>query len=169
MGSRERLAVNLETLVYQAYYKPPCFVTKRYYCRNTLRRRRTLCLITFELPIIDHPLFAICSPPFMSHAHHTASSSSNQVFNFQLIINNALDEYKKRTMKDLRAHPLVTELQSCNTPSAILSVLQQQVQELDQSISRDERWSRWLDPTVNVLYNLSSTLAASVGLVRRGT
>jgi hypothetical protein len=97
----------------------------------------------------------------MSHAQATASSSST----FQLIINSALDKYKKRTKNDLLAHPLATQLQLCNSPSAILDILQQQVQELDQSRSNDERWSRWLDPTVNILYTLSSTVAAGVGLV----
>ena len=97
----------------------------------------------------------------MSHPQHTASSSSN----FQLIINSALDRYKKRTNNDLLAHPLAAQLQSCNSPGDILAVLQQQVQGLDQSRSSDERWSRWLDPTVNVLYTLSSTLAAGIGLV----
>ena len=99
--------------------------------------------------------------PFMSYAHATGSSSSN----FQLILNNALDKYKKRTKNDLLAHPLATQLQSCNSPSAILAVLQQQLRSLDQSRRSDERWSRWLDPTVSVLYALSSTLAAGVGLV----
>ncbi len=102
----------------------------------------------------------------MSHTHPTASSSSNKASNFQLIIINALDTYKKRTKKDLLAHPLVTELQSCNSPSAILAVLQQQLQGLDQSRRNDERWTRWLDPTVNVLYTLSGTLGEGVGLVR---
>ena len=101
----------------------------------------------------------------MSHPNPTASSSSNQVSNFQLIINNALDEYKKRTKKDLLAHPLVTELQSCNTPSAILSVLQQQVQGLNESRRSIDWWTRWLDPTVNVLFTLSATLGEGVGLV----
>ena len=103
----------------------------------------------------------------MSHAHATASSSSST--NFQLIINNALDKYKKRTKNDLITHPLAAQIQSCDSPSAILAVLQQQVQGLDQSRSSDERWSRWLDPTVNVIYALSSTLAAGVSLVSRST
>ena len=102
----------------------------------------------------------------MAHPHPTASSSSNQVSNFQLIINNALGEYKKRTKNDLLAHPLVTDLQSCNTPSAILSVLHRQVRVLDESRASDERWTRWLDPTVNVLFALSATLGEGVGLVR---
>jgi hypothetical protein len=97
----------------------------------------------------------------MSHAPLTASSSSP---NFQLIINNALDKYKKRTKHDLLAHPLAAQLQSCDSPSAILAILQQQVQRLDQSRSSDERWSNWLDPTINILFALSSTLGAGVGL-----
>ena len=102
----------------------------------------------------------------MSHSHPTASSSSNQASNFQLILNKAFDKYKKRTKNDLLKHPLVTELRSCNSPSDIIAVLQQQLQGLDQSRRNDERWTRWLDPTVNVLYTLSGTLGEGVGLVR---
>ena len=102
----------------------------------------------------------------MSHAHPTASSSSNQTSNFQLILNKALDKYKKRTKEDLLKYPLFTELRSCNSPSAIITVLQQQLEGLDQSRRNDERWTRWLDPTVNVLYTLSGALGAGVGLVR---
>jgi hypothetical protein len=101
----------------------------------------------------------------MSHAQATVSSSSN----FQLIINNALDKYKERTKNDLLVHLLAAQLQLCNSPSAILAALQQQAQELDQSRSSDERWSRWLDPTVDILYTLSSAVAAGVGLVCLGT
>ncbi|KAI0269058.1 hypothetical protein BGY98DRAFT_1190402, partial [Russula aff. rugulosa BPL654] len=91
----------------------------------------------------------------------TASSSSN----FQLIFNNALKAYEKRTKNDLLAHPLAAELQNCNSPSEILAVLHQQVQGLDQSMSSDDRWTKWLDPTVNVLYMLSKTLGEGTSLV----
>jgi hypothetical protein len=90
----------------------------------------------------------------------TTSSSSN----FQLIFDNALKAYAERTKKDLRAHPLAAELQDCNSPSKILAVLYRQVQGLDQSLSSDDRWTKWLDPTVNVLYMLSGTLG-EIGLV----
>ena len=108
----------------------------------------------------------------MSHTHATAAFSSSSLSsstNFQLIINNALDKYKKRTKNDLIKHPLAAQIQSCDSPGAILAVLQQQVQALDQSRSSDERWSKWLDPTVNVVYVLSSTLAAGVSLVSCST
>ncbi|KAI0277944.1 hypothetical protein BGY98DRAFT_1176855, partial [Russula aff. rugulosa BPL654] len=94
-----------------------------------------------------------------------ASSSSSSSSNFQLIINNALDAYKRRTKNDLLAHPLAVKLQSCNTPSAILDVLQEQIQGLDQSRNSDDLRTRWLDPTVNVLFALSATLGEGVGLV----
>jgi hypothetical protein len=100
----------------------------------------------------------------MSQTQPTATSSSFSS-NFQLIINNALDKYKQRTKNNLCAHPLAAQLQSCDSPSAILVVLQEQVHELDQSWSTDERWTKWLDPTVNVLYDFSSMLGSGVSLV----
>ncbi|KAI0270176.1 hypothetical protein BGY98DRAFT_275263 [Russula aff. rugulosa BPL654] len=96
----------------------------------------------------------------MSHTHPTSASSSN----FQIIFDDALKAYEKRTKKDLLTHPLAAQLQHCNTPSSILDVLQQQVQELNQSQGRNEKWTRWLDPTVKVLYAFSVTLGEGVTL-----
>ena len=97
----------------------------------------------------------------MSYTHpiSTVSSSSN----FQLIFNNALKAYGKRTKKDLLAHPLATELENCDSPSEILAVLRKQ--GFDQSLSDDDRWTKWLDPTVNVLFMLSKALGEGIGLV----
>ena len=81
------------------------------------------------------------------------------------MINNALDTYKQRTKNDLLAHPLASRLQTCKSPDAIIAVLQEQVQGLDQSRNIDERWYRWLDPTVNVLQAFSSILEAGASLV----
>ena len=100
----------------------------------------------------------------MSHSHPTLTTAVSSS-NFQLIFNNALKEYEKRTKNDLLAHPLAAQLQDCNSPSAILAVLHQQVQGLDQSPSSDGRWTKWLDPTVNVLHTLSDTLGEGVSLV----
>jgi hypothetical protein len=85
------------------------------------------------------------------------------------MINNALDTYKKRTKNDLLSHPLASRLQTCNSPASIIAVLQEQVQGLDQSRSSNERWSKWLDPTVNVLQAFSSILEAGASLVRSST
>ncbi|KAI0281981.1 hypothetical protein BGY98DRAFT_931808 [Russula aff. rugulosa BPL654] len=97
----------------------------------------------------------------MSHTHSAASSSSN----FQLIINNALDTYRTRTKRDLLTHPLAARLQACDTPAAILTILRDQIHGLDHSQGSAERWSKWLDPTVNVLFAFSATIGAGVGRV----
>ena len=76
-----------------------------------------------------------------------------------------MNNYKKHTKKDLCTHPLAAQLQTCESPASILAVLQQQIQHLDQSRSTDERWTKWLDPTVNVLYAFSDILGAGVSLV----
>jgi hypothetical protein len=97
----------------------------------------------------------------MSHSFHTAASSSS----FPQIIGNALKAYEKCTKQDILTHPLASELQVCNTPAAILTVLQQQVVGLDQSQSSDDRRTKWLVPTVQVLYTFSATLEERAGLV----
>ena len=92
----------------------------------------------------------------------SASSSSS---NFQSIFNAALKAYEKKTKKDLLAHPLAAQLQACKSTGDILAILQEKVNEFDQSRSADERLSRWLNPTINVLYSFSATLGSGVGLV----
>jgi hypothetical protein len=82
-----------------------------------------------------------------------------------MIIAAALEEYKKKTKKDIASHPLAAELESCESPSAILAILRAQVQTFDKSQSADERLPNWLDPTVNVLYAFSAVLGSAVGLV----
>jgi hypothetical protein len=99
----------------------------------------------------------------MSQAPSASASTSSP--NFQSIFYAALKAYEKKTKKDLLAHPLATQLQACKSPSDILAVLQDKVNELDQSRSADERLSQWLNPTINVLYSFSATIGAGVGLV----
>jgi hypothetical protein len=97
----------------------------------------------------------------MPQTHPPSPSTSN----FQSIFNDALKEYQRRTKKDLLTHPLAAQLQQCDSPSSIRAVLRQQVQELDQSQTSDERLTKWLDPMVNVLSALSDTIGDAVGLV----
>ena len=95
----------------------------------------------------------------MSHTHPTSTLS-----NFQLIFDNALKVYKKRTRNDLLTHPLADRLKACDLPSSILSVLQERVQDLNNS-RRNKEKEKWLDPVVNVLYAFSETLGEDVGSV----
>ena len=96
-----------------------------------------------------------------SHALPSASSSSN----FQSVFDAALEEYEKKTKTKLLDHPIAAQLQSCDSPTAILSVLQDLIQKFDRRRSSDEKLSSWLSPTVNVLYAFSSTIGQGVGFV----
>ncbi|KAF8491830.1 hypothetical protein F5888DRAFT_952652 [Russula emetica] len=90
-----------------------------------------------------------------------ASSSSAD---FQSIFNASLQAYDNKTKNKLLDHPLATQLQSCDSPNAVLTVLQDLVRQFDQRRTSDERLNSWLDPTVNVLSTLSDTLGEGVSL-----
>ncbi|KAH9061902.1 hypothetical protein EDB87DRAFT_1830701 [Lactarius vividus] len=96
----------------------------------------------------------------MSHLPSTSMSSTI----FEAIFGAALEGYNKQTKKDITSHPLAVQLQSCNSPSSILTMLKTQVQAFDQSRIEDEKLTKWLDPTVNVLYAFSATLGEGIGL-----
>ena len=98
----------------------------------------------------------------MSQTLSTSTASSR----FQAIFRSALKSYQKQTKEDLIAHPLASQLESCDSTSAILAVLQDQVREFDKSHSGDERLTKWMTPTVNVLCAFSAAISGGVGLVR---
>jgi len=132
---------------------------------RALRLARLKTTLNRECLTLDHPTphpvtpttLNILTLPLMSHTHPTSTSS-----NFQIILDNALKAYKKRTKNDLLKHPLADRLQACDSPSSMLTVLQEQVQELDQSQRSN---TKWLDPTVNVLHTFSEVLGEGVGSV----
>jgi len=109
-------------------------------------------------PIDHHPHL---TRPIMSNLPSTSTSRSN----LDSIFNAALRAYKKKTGNDITSHPLATEFQSCDSPDEILAVLRRQIPTPDQSHNGDETFTKWLIPTVNVLYTLSDALGDGVGLV----
>ena len=66
---------------------------------------------------------------------HTTPTSSN----FQLIFGNALKGYKRCTKKDILTHPLADQLEACDSASSILTLLQDQIEVLNQSQGRNLR------------------------------
>ena len=101
----------------------------------------------------------------MSQPPSTSTSNSN----FRAIFVAAVKAYERKTKTDLLTHPLATQLQSCNTPSDILAVLHDKVNDFDKARSHNERLSTWLNPTINVLYAFSATVGQGVGLVCLGS
>jgi hypothetical protein len=101
----------------------------------------------------------------MDATSSSLQASSSSTPNFQPVFERALDEYKKKTGKDLTTHPLAAEIKACASPQAILTVLEGKANELNQSQSSDDRLTKWLNPTVNILNALSATLGQGAGLV----
>jgi hypothetical protein len=77
----------------------------------------------------------------------------------------SLETYEKTTKYKLLTHPLATQLQSCDSPADVLSVLQDLIQQFGQSSSGYQGLGSWLGPTVNVLFAFSAALGEGVGLV----
>ena len=120
---------------------------------------------------------ASCSYPFDMDQSPTQASSAiphsfletvpSQMpsYNFQAIFGTALNAYKKRTKQDLATHPLASQLQACDSSKAVLTLLQDQIDQFDRSRGSNERLKKWLNPTVNVLYAFSEVLSEGIGLV----
>src|SRR6267154_1573997 len=102
-----------------------------------------------------------CPRSIMSNVPPTSPSQSN----FLSIFNAALESYKRKTRKDLASHPLLPSLQSCDSPEAVLTVLREQVPAYNQAQNGDNGLTKWVTPTVNVLYSFSGTISQVVGLV----
>ena len=122
-------------------------------------------------PTYHHPLCPVSSThrqlslPSPWSIMSTAPSTSTSHSNFVPIFNAALESYKRKTKNDLVSHPLLSNLQSCDSPEAVLTVLQDQIPAFNQSQNPDDGLTKWVIPTVNVLYTFSGTIGQGVGLV----
>ncbi|KAF8492445.1 hypothetical protein F5888DRAFT_1909218 [Russula emetica] len=94
----------------------------------------------------------------------TSPSTSTLHSNFASIFDAALENYKRKTKKDLASHPLLPTIQSCNSAEAIITVLREQVPVSSQSRNSDDGLTKWVAPTVNAMYAFSATIGQGVGL-----
>ena len=92
-------------------------------------------------------------------------STSASHSSFLSIFNAALETFNRKTKKDLASHPLLPSLQSCDSPEAVLTVLREKIPVFNQSQNGDDRLTKWVSPTVTVLYSFSATLGGGIGLV----
>jgi hypothetical protein len=108
------------------------------------------------------PALTLC--PMSQTSPTTASSSS---LNFQSIFNAALEDYQKKTKNDLLKHRLTTQLEHCQSASAILDVLYKQphVQQFIQSRTDGGSSKQWLSATATVLCSFSAAIGQGVGMV----
>jgi hypothetical protein len=85
---------------------------------------------------------------------------------FKAILDAALSEYKTKTGIDLTDNPLAKELQSCDSAEAVLDIIQREAKAVDKFRDRNKWLMKWINPSVDVLFTISSTLSAGVSIVR---
>lgn len=95
-----------------------------------------------------------------------SSSAATSISNYRSFFDSALEVYRKKTKSDLASHPLLTKIESCDCPEAILTTLRGEILGFDRAQSSNNKSSTWFNSTVKVLYTFSSTIGESVGLVR---
>jgi hypothetical protein len=130
--------------------------------------RLTYLLMSFPTCLsFTHPQPSLPSQTTMSAEPSTSTGISQS--NFVSVFNAALETYKHKTKNDLVSHPLLPTLQFCDSPEAVLTVLREQIPAFSQSRNGDDALTKWVTPTVNVLYAFSATLGQGVGLVNIDT
>ncbi|KAH9039660.1 hypothetical protein EDB85DRAFT_1887426 [Lactarius pseudohatsudake] len=96
----------------------------------------------------------------MSSSSQTSVSSSQ----FELIINAALSEFKKKTGKDLLDDWLAKELQTCDSVDAVMDIIQGQAKAFDRFMNGGSKLMKWVRSSVHVLYTISAALGDGVGV-----
>jgi hypothetical protein len=119
------------------------------------------------MPPLYHSLITNNNYPPLLHGSSCSLSLPHPppILTFASIFNAALGKYKRKTEQDLAKHPLLPRLQSCESPEAILDVLQEQIPASSQSQNSDNGLTKWVKPTVNVMYSFSAALGGVAGLV----
>ena len=119
---------------------------------NTLARLTPFSRITL-------PILSSMSP---------SSSAVTSSLNYRLVLDSALEAYRKKTKNDLASHPLLNEFESCDSPEAILTTLRRHILGFDQARSSNDKSTTFLSSTVKVFCafsSASSAIGGGVGLV----
>ena len=101
-------------------------------------------------------------PSIMFTNIQSARSSTD---NFTAIFKAASNEYQRVTGKHLDSHPFAIQLETCNSPEAVSTVIRTQARAFSRFCKGDENLMAWLDPTIKILSMLSVTLGDGIGLV----
>jgi hypothetical protein len=111
---------------------------------------------------VQHTCIMSQPPAPVSVPQTSATTPSGSSSHIESIFDAALKSYKKKTKKDLKNHDLFKQLETCDSPAAILAVFQ--ASRFDRT-GDDDALKKWLVPTINVLYAFSETIGEGVSLV----
>lgn len=84
--------------------------------------------------------------------------------NFRLII-DAFDDYARQVGLDLAKNPLADALRGCDSPNAVLDLLQDKAHAFKDYRDGDRTLINWLKPVVQVVHGFSGVLGPAISLV----
>jgi hypothetical protein len=86
--------------------------------------------------------------------------------NFQSIL-DALDNYTKQTGINLKDEPFADKVKGCDSPGAILRLLEENVKTFEEYRNKNRKFIDCLSPVVKFVHTFSGILGEAAGLVRR--
>ena len=92
------------------------------------------------------------------------SNPNLQSHNLQLI-RDALDDYAKQMKIDLKGNPFAEELKDCNSPDAILQLLEKNRDDFKEYREKDRKFIDCLNPVVKFVHAFSDVLGEAASLV----
>ena len=92
------------------------------------------------------------------------SNPDLQSHNLQLL-RDALDNYAEKMNIDLKDNPFAEELKGCNSPEAILQLLEKNRDEFKDYREKDRKFINCLNPVVKFVHAFSEILGEATSLV----
>jgi hypothetical protein len=109
----------------------------------------------------DHP--SDCVPPL----HNSESNSpSLSMSNLQSIL-DAADKYAQQTGINLKDNPFADKVKGCDSPSAVLLLLQENLKEFKDYRDKNRKFIECVSPVVQFVHAFSGVLGEAAGLVSR--
>src|SRR5579863_6697325 len=92
----------------------------------------------------------------MSSTNHASSSTPNSIF--EVILNNALNDYTKKTGIDFAKYDFVKQLETCNSPDEVLWLFRDKAKQFKEYREGNRRLINWITPIVQGVHVLSGCL-----------
>ena len=86
--------------------------------------------------------------------------------NFQSIL-DAVDIYAEQTGIDLKENPFADKVKGCDSPSAVMSLLQENLKQFKEYRDSNRKFIESIGPVVQFVHAFSGILGEAAGLVRR--
>jgi hypothetical protein len=86
--------------------------------------------------------------------------------NLQSIL-DAADKYAQQTGINLNDNPFIDKVKGCDSPSAVLVLLQENLKAFKDYRDKDRKFIECVSPVVQIVHTFSGILGEAAGLVSR--